>query len=47
MEVLRRREALHLLMNPLNLGGFGVLIQSKGLTADQKELPLQGLRQPA
>lgn len=47
METLRRREALHLLMNPLNLGGFGVLIQSKGLQAPQKELPLQGLRQPA
>lgn len=30
-DAMRRREALHLLMNPLGLGGFGVLIQSKGL----------------
>lgn len=28
---IRRREALHLLMNPMGLGNFGVLIQSKGL----------------
>jgi len=39
-DTLRRREALHLLMNPLGLGGFGVLIQSKGL---EKTYPLQGL----
>lgn len=29
--VMHRREALHLLINPLGLGGFRVLIQSKGL----------------
>jgi SAM-dependent MidA family methyltransferase len=29
--IMRRREALHELMNPMGLGGFGVLIQSKGL----------------
>lgn len=30
-EVIHRREALHLLINPLRLGGFGVLIQGKKL----------------
>ncbi|NCJ05582.1 class I SAM-dependent methyltransferase [Synechococcales cyanobacterium C] len=35
-DILRRREALHALINPLGLGGFGVLIQAKGLsTAEQ------------
>jgi SAM-dependent MidA family methyltransferase len=33
-QVLHRREALHLLINPLRLGGFGVLIQGKGLFPD-------------
>ncbi|GET40901.1 class I SAM-dependent methyltransferase [Microseira wollei] len=45
-QVLQRREALHQLMNPMGLGGFGVLIQSKGLTADQKARPLKGLSMP-
>jgi SAM-dependent MidA family methyltransferase len=31
LTIMRRREALHELMNPMGLGGFGVLIQSKGL----------------
>jgi SAM-dependent MidA family methyltransferase len=39
--VIRRREALHLLINPLGLGGFRVLIQSKGL--EQAPL-LKGLK---
>ncbi len=30
-QVLKRRDALHQLINPTGLGGFGVLIQSKGL----------------
>ncbi len=38
-QFLRRREALHSLINPMGLGNFGVLIQSKGVP-DQ---PLQGL----
>ncbi len=42
-DTLRRREALHLLMNPLGLGGFGVLIQSKGLKGLEKTHLLQGL----
>lgn len=30
-DVMRRREAIHLLINPMGLGGFKVLIQHKGL----------------
>ena len=41
MEVLQRRDALHQLINPLGLGGFGVLIQGKNLTKEQHFL--QGL----
>ena len=41
MEVLQRRDALHQLINPLGLGGFGVLIQGKNLTKEQHSL--QGL----
>jgi len=37
---LRRRDALHNLMNPMGLGDFGVLIQSKGIAST---LPLTGL----
>ena len=33
-ETLRRREALHSLINPMGLGNFLVLIQSKNLTAN-------------
>lgn len=43
-EVIRRREALHSLINPLGLGNFGVLIQSKGLTPQERNQTLQGLR---
>ncbi|WP_404785441.1 class I SAM-dependent methyltransferase [Altericista sp. CCNU0014] len=32
MEILRRREALHALANPLGLGGFGVLLQGTAKT---------------
>ncbi len=39
-DTMRRREALHLLINPMGLGGFGVLIQVKGL---EKAYPLKGL----
>jgi SAM-dependent MidA family methyltransferase len=37
-EVLRRRESLHGLMNPMGLGNFGVLLQGKGLHSDQLAL---------
>ncbi len=39
---LQRRDALHQLMNPMGLGGFGVLIQSKNLN---QEIALTGLMQ--
>ncbi|MEG5174127.1 class I SAM-dependent methyltransferase [Microcoleus sp. B3-D7] len=33
---LRRREALHQWIDPMGLGGFGVLVQSKGLREEEK-----------
>ena len=42
--VIRRREALHALINPMGLGNFQVLIQSKGLEAEPCHLHLQGLQ---
>jgi SAM-dependent MidA family methyltransferase len=44
-EVLRRRDSLHSLINPMGLGGFGVLIQGKRLTAS-KPIQLKGLTIP-
>ncbi|GAB4235583.1 MAG: SAM-dependent methyltransferase [Stanieria sp.] len=35
LEVIQRRDALHQLINPSGLGGFGVLLQAKGLTIDK------------
>ncbi|AFZ34495.1 protein of unknown function DUF185 [Stanieria cyanosphaera PCC 7437] len=35
LEVIQRRDALHQLINPSGLGGFGVLLQAKGLKTDQ------------
>ncbi len=43
-QVIQRREALHQLINPLKLGGFGVLVQSKGLTPAEQAHPLRGLQ---
>ena len=45
-EILRRREALHQLINPQGLGGFGVLVQSKGLTEEEVGQNLQSLIPP-
>ena len=42
-QILRQRDALHQLIDPLGLGGFGVLIQAKGLSAAQIAQPLKGL----
>ncbi|MEB3178442.1 MAG: class I SAM-dependent methyltransferase [Nostocaceae cyanobacterium] len=42
-EILSRRQALHQLLDPMGLGGFGVLLQSKGLTAAEVSHPLKGL----
>jgi SAM-dependent MidA family methyltransferase len=44
--IMRRREALHQLMNPMGLGGFGVLVQSKGLTSVEESVALKGLTVP-
>lgn len=41
--LLRRREALHQLIDPMGLGGFGVLVQSKGLTELETAQCLRGL----
>ena len=46
-DLLQRREALHALANPMGLGNFGVLIQSKGLTPQQQQQRLKGLTIPA
>lgn len=46
MTIMQRREALHQLMNPMGLGGFGVLIQSKGLTAEEGQRMPKGLNIP-
>ncbi len=45
-EVLTRREALHSLMDPMGLGGFGVLVQSKGLNPEEEGVKLKGLNVP-
>ncbi|MGB3493473.1 MAG: class I SAM-dependent methyltransferase [Elainellaceae cyanobacterium] len=45
-DVLRRREALHALMNPLGMGNFQVLLQAKGLSLDELARPLQGFDIP-
>ncbi|MEM9121424.1 MAG: class I SAM-dependent methyltransferase [Cyanobacteria bacterium P01_F01_bin.56] len=42
---LQRREALHQLINPMGLGKFNVLVQSKGLAA-APTTPLKGLTMP-
>ncbi len=42
MQVLQKRDALHQLIDPMGLGGFGVLLQGKGLTANEQEPPLRG-----
>ncbi|ABA22813.1 Protein of unknown function DUF185 [Trichormus variabilis ATCC 29413] len=45
-ELLHRRQALHQLIDPTGLGGFGVLIQSKGLTKEEASQALKGLSVP-
>jgi SAM-dependent MidA family methyltransferase len=41
--LLRRRQNLHQLIDPMGLGKFGVLIQSKGLTVAERDILLRGL----
>jgi SAM-dependent MidA family methyltransferase len=38
--ILTRRQNLHQLIDPMGLGKFGVLIQSKGLTAEERSILL-------
>ncbi|AFZ44634.1 protein of unknown function DUF185 [Halothece sp. PCC 7418] len=45
MEILQRRDALHQLIDPMGLGGFGVLLQGKGMSQAEKNTPLLGFRQ--
>ncbi|GAB4285513.1 MAG: SAM-dependent methyltransferase [Oscillatoriaceae cyanobacterium] len=44
--LMQRREVLHGLINPMGLGGFGVLLQAKGLTAAEKNQVVKGLKIP-
>lgn len=44
--IFQRREVLHSLMDPMGLGNFGVLVQSKGLSDDEQQRSLKGLQQP-
>jgi SAM-dependent MidA family methyltransferase len=43
-ETLRRRQELHLLIHPHELGNWNVLLQGKGLTATEFAYPLRGFR---
>ncbi|MBH8554380.1 class I SAM-dependent methyltransferase [Nostocaceae cyanobacterium CENA357] len=45
-DLLRRRESLHQLLDPMGLGGFGVLVQSKGLNEKENSQLLKGLTVP-
>ncbi|MDZ8068932.1 MAG: class I SAM-dependent methyltransferase [Nostoc sp. DedQUE08] len=45
-QLLQHRDALHQLIDPTGLGGFGVLIQSKGLDNTEISQPLKGLILP-
>jgi SAM-dependent MidA family methyltransferase len=44
MAVIKRRDALHQLMNPLGLGGFKILVQHKNLTPAMQKNTLRGLQ---
>jgi SAM-dependent MidA family methyltransferase len=45
-QILQRREALHQLINPMGLGGFRVLVQTQGLSAEEEKRSLRGLTTP-
>jgi SAM-dependent MidA family methyltransferase len=45
-DILRRREALHALMNPIGLGNFQVLLQGKGLSTTETSTSLKGFTIP-
>jgi len=44
--IMQRRKVLHQLIEPMGLGGFGVLVQSKGLTKEEEKVALKGLTIP-
>ncbi|NEO29466.1 MAG: class I SAM-dependent methyltransferase [Symploca sp. SIO3C6] len=46
LQIMQRRQALHQLIDPMGIGGFGVLVQSKGLNWEQRQIELQGLSVP-
>ncbi|MEB3311186.1 MAG: class I SAM-dependent methyltransferase [Snowella sp.] len=46
LEIMQRRDALHQLIDPRGLGKFGVLLQAKGLTPEQKARSLKGFTAP-
>ncbi|MCP2729589.1 class I SAM-dependent methyltransferase, partial [Limnofasciculus baicalensis] len=46
LNIMRRRDVLHQLIDPMGLGGFGVLVQSKGLTEEEEMREIQGLTVP-
>ena len=46
MKIMQRRQILHQLIDPMGLGGFGVLVQSKGLTEQEEQIKLKGLAVP-
>ena len=45
-QLLQRRDSLHQLIDPTGLGGFGVLVQSKGLDNTEISQPLLGFTLP-
>lgn len=45
-QMLQRRDALHQLIDPMGLGGFGVLVQSKGLFEAEISQALNGFNVP-
>jgi SAM-dependent MidA family methyltransferase len=47
MDILRKREALHALMNPLGLGGFGVLLQGTANTPNLEQYLFKGFSEPS
>ena len=45
-QLLYRRDLLHQLIDPMGLGGFGVLLQSKGLQKSKISQTLRGFTTP-
>jgi SAM-dependent MidA family methyltransferase len=41
--ILTRRQNLHQLIDPMGVGKFGILVQSKGLTTEERSILLTGL----